>query len=165
MFAHSQCCGSGNQDPVPFWPLDLDLGSGIGLFRIPDPGSWISDPGSQPHIFYSLVTNFLVKSSIYNSLKTGPIFFLQHFKTKIILNLVKFAATKKTNFFSPPLFCWGFWILYPGSWMGKKNQDPGYHPGSATLPTAYSPAGGCVRTRLYDNKKAWYSAFIFVPGP
>ncbi len=64
--------------------------------RILDLGSWISDPGSQPHIFYSLVTNLVVKSSIYNSLKTGPIFFLQHFKTKIILNLVKFAATKKS---------------------------------------------------------------------
>ncbi len=25
------------RDPVPFWPLDLDQGSGIGFFRIPDP--------------------------------------------------------------------------------------------------------------------------------
>ncbi len=32
-------------------------GSGIGLFRIPD-------LGSQTHIFYSLVTNFWVQSSI-----------------------------------------------------------------------------------------------------
>jgi hypothetical protein len=43
----------------------------------------------------------------YNSLKTGQIFFLQHLKNKIILNYVKFVATKKgltTNFFSPLSF-------------------------------------------------------------
>ncbi len=32
------------RDPVPFWPLDPDPGSGIGFFRIPDPGSRIPDP-------------------------------------------------------------------------------------------------------------------------
>jgi hypothetical protein len=43
-FVQNQCCGSGSgiRDPVPFWPLDP--GSGIGFFRIPDPGSRIPDP-------------------------------------------------------------------------------------------------------------------------
>ncbi len=44
------------RDPVSFWPLDLDPGSGIGFFRIPD---------HKPHLFESLVTNFWVKSSIF----------------------------------------------------------------------------------------------------
>jgi hypothetical protein len=74
----------------------------------PDPGSgsflttgsgirnrFFSDPGSQTHIFESFVTIFGVKSSINNSLKIGPNFFLQHFKTKIIYNFVKFVATQK----------------------------------------------------------------------
>jgi hypothetical protein len=38
--------------------LSLDLGSGIAFFRLE---SGISDPGSQTHIFESLVTIFLVK--------------------------------------------------------------------------------------------------------
>jgi hypothetical protein len=32
-------------------------------YSVPDPGSRIPDPGSQTHIFVSLVTNFYVKSS------------------------------------------------------------------------------------------------------
>jgi hypothetical protein len=70
----------------------------------------------------------------YNSLKTGPNFFLQHFKTKIIFNFVKYVAGKKglTNFFSPlsvAVFGSGIRdpgseIRDPGSGMGK-NQDPG----------------------------------------
>ncbi len=72
------------RDPVTFWPLDP--GSGIGFFRI-------SDPGSQTHIFDSLVTIFLGKK-FYNSLKIGLNFFLQHFKTKIFFfNFVKFVST------------------------------------------------------------------------
>jgi hypothetical protein len=61
----------------------------------------------------------------YNSLKTGPNFFLQHFKNKIILKFVKFVATKKgltINFFSPLSFFAVF-----GSGIRDK------HPGSATL--------------------------------
>jgi hypothetical protein len=58
-----------------FDPWIRDPGSGIGFFRIPD-------YGSQTQIFESLVTIFWVKS-----------FFLQHFKTKIIFNFVKFVAT------------------------------------------------------------------------
>ncbi len=58
-------------------------------------------------------------------MKIGPNFFLLHYKNKIILNFVKFMATKKgmaINFFSPLSFIAGF--LDPGSGMGK-NQDPG----------------------------------------
>jgi hypothetical protein len=50
-------------------------------------GSWISDPGSQPHIFENLLT------ILVNSLKIGRNFFLQQFKTEIICNFVKFVAT------------------------------------------------------------------------
>jgi hypothetical protein len=65
----------------------------------------------------------------YYSLKTGPNFFLQHLKNKIILNFVKFVATKigfTTNFFSPLSFVavFGSGIRDPRSGMGK-NQDPG----------------------------------------
>jgi hypothetical protein len=61
------------------------------------PGSGIRnrffpDPGSQTHTFESLVTIFWAKK-FYNSLKIGPIFFLQHFKTQIMYNFVKFVAT------------------------------------------------------------------------
>ncbi len=48
----------------------------------PDPGSRILDPG----------LTILVKK-FYNSLKIGPNFFLQQFKTEIICNFVKFVAT------------------------------------------------------------------------
>jgi hypothetical protein len=65
---------------------------------------------------------------LYNSLKTGPNIFLQHFKNKIIFNFVKFVATKKsmTPFFSLLSFVavFGSGIQDPGSGMGK-NQDPG----------------------------------------
>jgi hypothetical protein len=56
------------------------------------------------------------------SLKTGPNFYLQHFKNEIILNFEKFVATKKdmtTNFFSPLSF-----VAVFGYGLGK-NQDPG----------------------------------------
>jgi hypothetical protein len=67
------------------------------------------------------VTIFWVKKNSFNgnSLKIGPNLFLQHFKTKIIINFVKFVATKKgmtTNFFSPLSFVAvsGFGIRDPG---------------------------------------------------
>ncbi len=93
------------------------LGSGISLFRIPDPKA----------IFLELSDKFLGKK-FYNSLKTGPNFFLQHFKNKIIYNFVKFVAPKigTTNFFHPSLL---LRFLDPGSgirdpgWV--KNQDSG----------------------------------------
>jgi hypothetical protein len=82
---------------VPCGPLDP--GSGIGFFRIPD-------PGSKTHI-ESVIDNFLGKK-FYSFLKIGPTYFLQHFKNKIIFNFVKFVATKNgmtTNFSNsfPPL--------------------------------------------------------------
>ncbi len=70
---------------------DADPDPGSGAFLTPGSGirnKFFSDPGSQSHIFESLVTIFWVKSSII-----GPNFFLQHFKTKIIFNFVKFVAT------------------------------------------------------------------------
>ena len=100
------------RDPVPFWPLDP--GSGLGFFRIPDPKT----------IFLRAYWQFLGKK-FCNSLKIDPNYFLQHFKNKIIFNIVKFVATKKgmTTIFFTPLFCWGFWIRIrdSGSRMGKKS--------------------------------------------
>ena len=104
-----------------FWPLDP--GSGIGFFRIPNPGSRIPDPGSQNHIFKSLVTKFWGKGSIILWKPTHIFFF--HFKNKIIYNFVKLVATKKdmkTNFFSPLFFVAVF---------GSGIRDN--HPGHATL--------------------------------
>ncbi len=85
-----QCCGSGSgirclfdpwiQDPVPFWPLDPGSGKVFSGSRIPNPYVW------------ELSDNFLGKQ-LYNSLKIYRNFFLQHFKTKIIFNFVKFVAT------------------------------------------------------------------------
>ncbi len=51
----------------------------------------LSDPGSQPHIFENLLTILVKKFD--NSLKIGPNFFPQQFKTEIICNFVKFVAT------------------------------------------------------------------------
>jgi hypothetical protein len=91
-------------------------GSGIRYrffsgYRIPTP------------YFLEHIDKFLGKK-FYNSLKTGPNFFLQHLENKIIYNFVKFVATKKgltTNFFHPSLL---LLFLDPGSGMDK-NQDPG----------------------------------------
>jgi hypothetical protein len=121
--------------------LDPDPGSGLGFFsgsRIPDPNPY----------FLELSDKFL-SEKFYNSLKTGPNFFLQNLKNKIIFNFVKFCGYKKgltTNFFSPLSFVavFGSGIRDPGSGMGK-NQDPGsginipdpqHCLGSATLPSA-----------------------------
>jgi hypothetical protein len=60
-----------------------------GAFLAPEPGYRIPDP--KP-IFLS---DKSLGKKFYNSLKTGPNFFLQHFKNKIILNFVKIVATKK----------------------------------------------------------------------
>ncbi len=76
------------RDPVPFWPLDP--GSGIGFFRISDPGSripdpWFRIPDPEPIFLtlWELRDNFLGEK-FYNSLKIGPNFFLQHFKNKTV---------------------------------------------------------------------------------
>ncbi len=113
---YKQCCRSG--DP------------GSGAFFIP--GSRISDPGSQTHIFESLVSDNFLGKKFYNSLKIGPNFFLQHFKNKIIFNFVKFMAAKKgmTTNSSTPLFSFCFWIHDPEIRDGRIRDK---HPGSATL--------------------------------
>ncbi len=80
-------------------PAEANLMLGYSAFLTPGSriqnrffsGSRISDPGSQPYIFENLLT-ILVKK-FYNSLKIGPNFFLQQFKTEIICNFVKFVAT------------------------------------------------------------------------
>ncbi len=80
-----------------FQTLDPDPGSGIGFYRIPDLGSRIPTP-----YFLGLSDKFLGKK-FYNSLKTGPIFFLQHLKNKIILNFCEICGYKKrfdNKFFS-----------------------------------------------------------------
>jgi hypothetical protein len=64
--------------------LRSDPGSGAFLA----PGSRISDPGSQAHIFKSLVTIFWVKSTkILGELAKKNFIYL--FKNKIIPNFVK----------------------------------------------------------------------------
>ncbi len=67
----------------------LTPGSGIRNRFFLDPGSRILDPNP---IFLRNLLTILVKK-FYNSLKIGPNFFLQHFKTEIICNFVKFVAT------------------------------------------------------------------------
>jgi hypothetical protein len=104
------------RDPMPFWPLDPDPGSGKGLFRIPNP-------------YFGEVSDKFLGKEFYNSLKTGSNFFSSAFQNKIIFNFVKILATKKdmtTNIFSPFYFIavLGFGIRDPRSEMGK-NQDPG----------------------------------------
>jgi hypothetical protein len=89
--------------------------------RIPNPWSRIPDPN--PH-FWELTDNFLGKK-FYNSLKISPIFFLHHFKNKIIFNFVKFVVPKMydSKFFSPLSFVavFGSGIRDPGSGL----RDPG----------------------------------------
>jgi hypothetical protein len=85
-----------------------DADPGSDAFLTPGPGSGIRnrffpDPGSQTHIFESLGTHFVIL------LKTGPNVFLQHFKNKIIFNIVEFGTKKKgmtTIFFTSLFCCW-----------------------------------------------------------
>jgi hypothetical protein len=99
--------------------LDPDPGSGIGFS--PDPGSRIPTP-----YFLEISDKFLGKK-FYKSLKTGPNFFLQHLKNKLIFNFVKFVATKKglkTNF-SPLFFAvFGSEIRDP-EWVKIRIRYPG----------------------------------------
>jgi hypothetical protein len=89
-----QCCGSesGIPDPVPF--LSLVPGSGIGFYRI-------SDPGSRNHFFWKLNGNCLTKKISIILCKLGQTFLLHQFKNKIILNFVIFCGKKRydNNFF------------------------------------------------------------------
>ncbi len=74
---------------------DPDPGSGAFF----DPWTWIWNrffSGSRiPNPYFLELSDKFLGKKFYNSLKTGPIFFLQHFKNKIIFNFVKFVATKK----------------------------------------------------------------------
>ncbi len=110
-------------DPDPGSGAFLTSGSGIRnrFFS----GSRIPNP-----YFWELRDNFLGKK-FYNSLKIGPNFFLQQFKTKIMYNFVKFVATLKgmtSNFFYPSLL---LLFLDPGSeiqdpgWVKIRIRDPG----------------------------------------
>ncbi len=96
-------------DPDPGSGAFLTPWSGIRnrIFQILDPNPYI----------WELSDNFMGKK-LYNSLKIDPNFFLQHFKTKIIINL--------WNFFSPFSFVavLGSGIRDPGCGTGK-NQNPG----------------------------------------
>ncbi len=122
-----------NTVPVKWIPLCsvADPNPGSGAFLTPGSGSGIRnrfypDPGSIPNpYFWELTDKFLAKK-FYNFLKTGPNFFLPHFKNKIIDNFVKFVATKKVwqQIFFTPLFCCCFWIRDPG-WVKIRIRDPG----------------------------------------
>jgi hypothetical protein len=81
-------------------------------------GSRICDPGSPAHIFKSLETIFLDKKYLNDSLSVGSNFFLYLFKHEIVLNYVRFVATKKdmtTNFYPSLLL----FLLDPRSGMDK----------------------------------------------
>jgi hypothetical protein len=96
--------------------LDPDPESGIGFFY----GSRIPTP-----YFLELSDKFLGKK-FYNSLKTGPNFFLKHLKNKIIFNFVKFVATKKgltTNLFSPLSFVTVFGSRIGDPRSGIRDQE------------------------------------------
>jgi hypothetical protein len=83
---------------------------------------FFADLGSRiPNIYFLELSNKFFGKKFYNFLKTGPNFFLQHFKNKIILNFVKFVLQKRydNKFF----FTLSFVAVF-GSGMGT-NQDPG----------------------------------------
>ncbi len=95
---------------------------GFGAFLTPGPRSGIRnsfflnpDPGFQPHIFLRLSDKFLGKK-FYDSLKTGPNYFLQQ---KKVGQQLFFHPSLLLLFLVP-----GSGIWDPGSGMGK-NQDPG----------------------------------------
>jgi hypothetical protein len=92
-----------------FSVADPDQGSRIRCLFDPGPRSGIPTP-----YFLELSDNFLGKK-FYNSLKTGPNFFLQH-KT----NYYKFCEiccykNRFNKFFFTPRFCCFFWIPDPRS--------------------------------------------------
>ncbi len=76
-------------DPDPgsdaFLTLDPDPGSGIGFF--PDPGTRILTP-----YFLELSDKFSGKK-FYNSLKTGPNFFVQHLKNQCFGSVLIFSGS------------------------------------------------------------------------
>jgi hypothetical protein len=99
------------RDPAPFWP------------RIRDTNRFFPDPGFQS-IFLRAYWQFFWA---YNSIilcKLAQIFFLHHFKTKIIFNFVVFTATKTgrtTNFFFHPSLLLLFMDLVPVSHLFSRH--------------------------------------------
>ncbi len=142
--------------------------------RIQDPGSGIADPGSQTHIFESLMTIFQIRSSI-NLCKLAHIFS----SSVQNQNNFKFCGCKKrrtTNFFAPFFCCYfwfrdpvckiwdlRFWIRDPRFWIRdprfgiRDGQKSGTgirdkHPGSATLDGSCSPERGAVGVVPYRRR-------------
>jgi hypothetical protein len=110
-YVANQCCRSGSGIRCLFDPWTR-----IRDRFFPDPGYQI--PDSKP-IFVEVSDKFLSKK-FYNSLKTVLNFFFSIFKSKIILNFVKFAATKtiwQQIFFSPLSFV---------AVVGSRIRDPGW---------------------------------------
>ncbi len=108
----------------------VDAESGIRNRFFPDLGSRIPTP-----YFWEFSDNFLGKK-FYNSLKIGPNFFLQHFKTKKKFQFCEICGYIKrydNKFFFTPLFCCCFWIRDSRSGIWVKIRIREKHPGSATL--------------------------------
>jgi hypothetical protein len=112
-------------DPEPGWGGGGNPGSGAFLTL---------DPGSQTHIFDSLMTNFSVKGIEVLSGLAEEKKFLYLFKNKISYNFELFVDKKIVGptYFSPPLLVL---LLDPRSGMAK-NQDPGHR----NLKTAHNLA-------------------------
>jgi hypothetical protein len=97
-------------------------------------GLFILDIRSQiPNPYFLELGDKFFGKTFYNSLKSGPNFFLKPFKILNNFKLVKFVATKKgmtTNFFALLSF-----VEVLGSGMGKISGSGirDKHPGSATL--------------------------------
>ncbi len=99
----------------------------------PDPGSGaFLTPGSQNHIFESLMTIFWIKSSII-LWKAAQIFFFSNSNTKqfsVLWNLWLQNKVWQKKFFTPLFCCW-FWIRDPRSgirgpgWVKIRIRDPG----------------------------------------
>ncbi len=110
-----QCCGSGIRCFFDSWILD--------------PDRFFQDPGSQTHIFESLVTIFWVKSFII-LWKLAQIFFFSISKLKKFSLMCNLWLHKRydNNFFSPLSFVV---FLDPGSgirdpgWVKIRIRDPG----------------------------------------
>ncbi len=132
----NQCCGSGSGIRCLF-----DPGSGSGIWnrffsgsrisdsgsRISDSGSRISDSGSRiPTPYFLELSDKFLGKKFYNSLKTGPNFFVQ------FCEIFGYKKGLTTNFFSPLSF-----VAVFGSGIGdpewEKIRIRDKHPGSATL--------------------------------
>ncbi len=110
-------------DPYPDLNLHLDP-----LFHLnPDPNWFLIHNANRNKKYKTYQCSGNGIRCLYNSLKIGPNFFLQHFKIKIVYNFVKFVATKKVwqqFFFSSLSFVpvFGSGIGDPGS--GINIPDP-----------------------------------------